>query len=436
MVVGRTRRTQRGSRLLHWVAVAVTVAVAFNLRTAITSVSPLMDRLAAALHLSGTASSVLAATPVLCFGAIAPVALLLERRVGLGKALLGAMALLLFGLAVRTSGSFGILLGGTVVACGGIALANILGPAYIKQVGGASVGVLMGLYVATMGIAAAGASLASPYLATLTGGWRVPLLIWALPALIACCVAGLALRYGMAAESAGRAEVGVVAQRGPRLTPQAPYTVYGSACRVLSEVRARRWSWLIVMTATQSVVYYSVLAWLPTVFEDSGASPARAGGMLSVFAVVGVPISLALPPLVTPARLRWPWVVGVTALSACGLAGLSFAPLSAPLVWVVGLGLGQGGIFALVLSFILLSSRTAQETVRLSLMAQMAGFLLAFIGPLLLGEIHTWVGDWRLPLGLLLLVLLPQLLGGLRTAAGPHNPIALAAANQDPGFAL
>jgi len=403
------------------------VLVAFNLRTAITSVSPLMDRLTVGLHLSGTEGSVLAATPVLCFGVVAPVALLLERRLGLGMSLLASMAILLVGLVARTSGSFGVLFVGTVVACSGIALANILGPAYIKETAGTSVGVVMGLYVSTMGIAAAGASFVSPIVATVTGGWRVPLLIWALPVVLACGVGWLALRYRLAPVGAVPSEWGALLREGPGAPDRTSEPAGGRAPSFVGEFRARHWICVIVMTSMQSVVYYSVLAWLPTVFEDRGASAARAGGMLSVFALVGVPVSLTLPALVIRVRLRWPWVACVTALSACGLVGLAFAPLAAPLVWVVSLGLGQAGVFALVLSFILLSSRTPEETVRLSMVAQMVGFLFAFIGPLLLGEIHVWVRDWRFPLGVLLLVLLPQLLGGVRASAGARSPMALAA---------
>lgn len=402
------------------------VLVAFNLRTAITSVSPLMDRLAAGLHLSGTEGSVLAATPVLCFGVVAPAALVLERRVGLGMSLLASMAILLIGLVARTSGSFGVLFIGTVVACSGISLANVLGPAYIKETAGTSVGAVMGLYVSTMGLAAAGASFVSPIVASATGGWRVPLLIWAFPVVLACGVGWLALRYRLAPVGVGPSEWGGPLREGPGAGHRTSESARGRARGLVVKFRARHWICVIVMTAMQSVVYYSILAWLPTVCEDRGASAARAGGMLSVFALVGVPISLTLPALVTRVRLRWPWVALVTALSAGGIVGLAFAPLVAPLVWVVALGFGQAGVFALVLSFILLSSRTPEETVRLSLVAQMVGFLFAFIGPLLLGEIHVWVRNWRVPLGLLLLVLLPQLLGGVRASAGPRSPMALA----------
>ena len=76
-------------------------AAGLNLRTAITSLPPLFPDLASQLHLSPAALSLLAATPVLCFGVVSAFAAWLSRRFGEEPVLLVALAVLAAGLALR-----------------------------------------------------------------------------------------------------------------------------------------------------------------------------------------------------------------------------------------------------------------------------------------------------------------------------------------------
>jgi CP family cyanate transporter-like MFS transporter len=69
--------------------VAVTAA-GLNLRTAITSLPPLFPDLTSRLHLSPAALSLLAATPVICFGVVSAFAAWLNRRFGEEAILLAA----------------------------------------------------------------------------------------------------------------------------------------------------------------------------------------------------------------------------------------------------------------------------------------------------------------------------------------------------------
>src|SRR5580692_13196720 len=80
--------------------VAVTAA-GFNLRTAITSLPPLFPDLQARLHLSSAALSLLAATPVICFGVVSAFAAWLNRRFGEEPILLVALGVLTAGLLLR-----------------------------------------------------------------------------------------------------------------------------------------------------------------------------------------------------------------------------------------------------------------------------------------------------------------------------------------------
>ena len=77
------------------------LALAFNLRAAITGLPPVFPELSAALHLSSATIAALAAVPVLCFGLFSGLAAPLSRRFGEERVLLAALLLLAAGLLLR-----------------------------------------------------------------------------------------------------------------------------------------------------------------------------------------------------------------------------------------------------------------------------------------------------------------------------------------------
>lgn len=82
--------------------------------------------------------------------------------------------------------------------------------------------------------------------------------------------------------------------------------------------------------ALQSLNSYAVIGWLPTVLSDHGMSSDRAGVMLGLALIVGVPSTFVLMPLTrTAARLRWAFVLVGAALMA-GYLGLLCAPWRCP----------------------------------------------------------------------------------------------------------
>ena len=78
-------------------------ALGFNLRGAITSLPPVFPELADSLGLSAAAISVLAATPVICFGVVSGFAASLSRRLGEERVLLAALIALMAGLLLRAT---------------------------------------------------------------------------------------------------------------------------------------------------------------------------------------------------------------------------------------------------------------------------------------------------------------------------------------------
>ncbi|MBW8486999.1 CynX/NimT family MFS transporter [Actinomadura parmotrematis] len=408
----------RAPRLTAAWTLAGIVLLTVNLRAAITGVSPLLGDLQDRFHLSGTEVGVLTTLPVLCLGVFASLAPVAARRLGTETAIAGSLLLIAAGILLRVVPSRAALFAGTVLAGAGIAMGNVLMPAVIKRVFPGRVGSLTGLammLMATSGALAAG--LAVPI--GDAAGWRAALAVWAVPSLAAALVWGpLALR--------GRRTA--AAEDGAVVAPAAEGTLLRSPL-----------AWCVaVFMGLASLMFYVVMSWLPEIMRDHGAAPAAAGAMVSAMMVIGIPLGFAVPVFAARLRDQRHLVYAVGAAMAAGIGGLMAAP-SLAWLWVVFLGLATGSAFPLAYTLLNLRSASPHVAARLSGMAQTAGYLLAGLGPLAVGVLHGATGGWRVPLGLLLALVVPEVVFGVlasrpgfvrpsRAAAeGPAERIAEAA---------
>ena len=92
------------------------LGLGYNLRGAITSLPPVFPELQDSLHLSSATISILAATPVICFGVVSGFAAGLARRAGEERVLLWAIIALTAGLIARGADPGALLFPGTIVA--------------------------------------------------------------------------------------------------------------------------------------------------------------------------------------------------------------------------------------------------------------------------------------------------------------------------------
>src|ERR1700746_688003 len=165
--------------------VAVTAA-GVNLRTAVRNLPPLFPDLRAQLHLPSAALSLLAATPVICFGAAAAPAAWLNRRFGEEVVLLAALGVLAAGLLLRGVAPGTMLFPGTVLAASAIAILNVLLSSMVKRRKPDRAGLLISTYLTALCVGAVIASLLAVPLYQASGGSvRLALGLWAAPAALA-----------------------------------------------------------------------------------------------------------------------------------------------------------------------------------------------------------------------------------------------------------
>ena len=375
------------------------VALALNLRPAIVAASPLLDTIRTDTGMSATTASLLTTLPLLCFGLLAPFAPRLGRRLGMEAALLLAMVAVACGSALRLLPSIPGLMAGTLVVGAGIAVANVLLPGVIKRDFPDRVGLMTGLYSMSLYAGAAlAAGLTVPLGKALGLSWRPELALWALPAVGALLLWAPQLRR-RSRPSAAQAAAAQHPVRGMWSHPVA---------------------WLVTgYMGLQSLSYYAITAYLPSILTNAGMSEGGAGWMLSLNSLVGVVGAFVTPVLarrVRPGLLA----AGAAVLTGLGFAGLAMAPAGGAYLWMVLLGIGQGAGIALAMLFIVLRSPDARHAAQLSSMAQCLGYLLAATGPVLLGAVHQVTGGWTAPLLILIAFLVLQAAAGLGAAVNRH----------------
>ena len=347
--------------------------IAANLRPSLTGVGPLLETIRADLSLSATAAGLLGSLPLFVFAAFAPLAGL-ARRLGAERLLLVGLAVLTGGILVRSQGQTVALFAGTLALATGIAVINVLLPVLVKQHYPERVPGMTTAYATVMGgFAALASGVAVPLAVWLPGGWRISLVAWAIPAVIALLV------WLPHAKS----------------TPQD--SAQSSTAAVHPPWRARV-AWQVTgFMGLQSTLFYVSISWFPAILRENGFSAVDAGWLLTVFQAAALLAGLAVPHLVRRFKDQRGLAVFTSSLSMLGTLGLLLAPRGA-LAWMVLLGCGAGPSLLLALSFMGLRAKTQETAAALSVMAQGLGYFVAALGPIVFGIIHDHTGGWTLAL--------------------------------------
>ena len=369
------------------------VALAVNLRPAAVSIGPVLDDIRHGLHMSSSTAGLLTTLPVLCFAGFGSVAPWFGRTLGVHRVMLAALVVTAVGLVTRaTAHSAWFFLLATVPALAGMATANVLIPSLVKLHFPHRIGFMTAVYSTALAVGLTGASVLTVPFANLTGSWRGGIGAWAVPALLA------ALPWFLLAGHDVK----------PPAMPSRSLTT-----RMLWR-SSLAWS-MALLFGIQSLQAYAVFGWLPQIFRDAGFSAETAGLLLGVTTATSIPISLLLPGYAARSPHQGRIIVALCATWMVGYAGLLAAPSRAPWLWALLVGVGTG-IFPLVLMLIGLRAHTSEGTAALSGFAQGIGYLIAGIGPFMMGVLNDATGGWTVPLVVLVCLLVPQALCGLLVA--------------------
>jgi CP family cyanate transporter-like MFS transporter len=412
---------QQKVRLERTLLVVGVLALGFNLRGAITSLPPVFPELQHRLGLSGATVSLLAATPVICFGVVSGFAAALARRAGEERVLLGAMIALTAGLVARGVAPRALLFPGTILLSGAIAVMNVLLSSLIKRRWPERAGFLIGLYITALSAGAIVASLVSVPLWQGTSGSVALTLGWlAIPAALGALLWLPQTAAPRFARAHGGSFTALPANSALPAQPALP-------ARVAVRRHALAWHVTLFM-GMQSLLYYAALSWLPTMLRDRGESAAHAGDLLAVMGAGNLAVSLVIPVIAQRMRSQLRLVVPTVAALAGGLAGLLYAPLGGAVGWALVLGAGQNAALGLAVFFTAARAPHAAAAASLSALAQSVGYLLASAGPLEVGLLHSATGSWTVPVMVLFAFNAVLLVAGILAA----RPRMLPAADPSP----
>lgn len=346
------------------------VLIAFNLRPLFSSASALLPEVRTELGLSATGASLLTTLPVVCLGLFSPLAPRLAQRFGSERTLLGVLLLLALGTVMRGLQSIPLLFVGTALAGGCIAVGNVLLPGLVKRDFADRAALMTGFYTMALCAGAAGAAgLTLPAERLLGGSLAAALAVWAAPALF---VALIWLPQAFASKKA---------------SARAGFRVEG----LWKDPTA--WKVTLFM-GLQSALAYCVFGWLVPILRERGIDAVTAGAIVSVSVMTQAAACLVAPHLAMRGKDQRLINVSLCAAAVTALFGLLFAPLSTVWIWAVLQGIGQGGLIAVAMVAIVLRSRDAHVAAHLSGMAQCFGYLLAALGPLIVGLIRGWTGSF------------------------------------------
>lgn len=398
--------------------------LSFNLRPAVTAVPSVLDEIGRHQGYSSVVLTVLTTVPVVCFAVFSPVAGRLGRRLGDERGLGLAIAAIAGGQLLRVAVPDGGFFPGTVIACAGIAVINVLLSSLVKRRAPRRAAQLLGAYLAMLYLGAMAGSAASvPLYRTDHSSLRWALGIWALPAALAA-VAWLPQlgRRTLEPEPTIDAEPSQpgAAPNGPGHPSSArPSSGRSSLARYLARSPLARsplaWSVTAYM-GLQSLTFYASLSILPDLYRSRGLDASTAGLVNTMLSVGGVVTAVLAPVVVARFGIgRAVLVASTVAATAATIAPL-FVPLGAALPTAFVLGLGQGVSIALALYFIMARAATAEVAGALSAMAQGVGYLIAVVGPLAAGLLHSLTRSWDGSIAFLAVVTVATLGFGLRAA--------------------
>ncbi len=358
-----------------------------NLRLSITAVTPLFTSIQHALKVDSSLTALLVTIPLLCFAIGAIITPWLNKIMSLKLLLLISTGLLTIANLIRPFNVITLILG-TVLVGMAIATLNVLIPIMIAQTSFTSTETtkITSYYSVTMNI---GGAICTATAIPLTNiiGWRSVLRSFAIPALITFIIALLFLTTYAPRQSSDTAHEGLLKT---------------FICDKTTQI-------LTIFMGLQSLIYYSLITWLPAIYQSFGASTNEAGILLSVFQFIGIPAALMMNLITSKKHLFY--LIGVGYL-------VGTVTIMIPQIgwWISAITLGLTGslIFSVALNLISTSSTSITKIANRSALAQSIGYLLAAVGPFALGQLYDAFSNWHIILIILLVLMMLTTILGLK----------------------
>lgn len=348
------------------------------LRGPIASVGSLIESMEMDLGVTKGYLGFITTLPLLVFAASSLLIPGIANRIGHTRILIVGMLVLATGCYVRSIDGYIVVLIGTFLVGIGISVGNVLISAIIKDNMPLKIGLATGIYLCFQNLSAtAAAGFSYPVSEGFAWGWRNVLACWAVPGILAALAW---IIFGLYNKKNGHGS-----SFDPVVRPEKAAILWKSKLA---------WCITIVM-GVQSVCYYVITAWLPSILEASNMDFETAGYVASMFQLFALPSTFIAPIIIAHTRNK---TMPATVSGIFYIIGI-FIIMSANSIPVILIGLlflasGGGASFAWVVAIIAIVSKDSKEATRLSGMAQSIGYLMAAVAPTLAGVLFDIQGSW------------------------------------------
>ncbi|WP_296403458.1 MFS transporter [Psychrobacter sp.] len=381
--------TSKAPRSVFWLVVIAIMLMASNMRSPIVALGSIAPIVQDALNLSATHIGWLGAIPMLMFAFGALISPAIGKRLGLENTLIIVIIVLTIGIIMRSTWLdwHGFLLG-TVLLSLAIGFANTLIAPIIKQHTPNNIALVTSIFSLTMSMMA-GIVSGVVYPLSEQIGWQWALGGWAILG-IGALIAWIILRLKLGASH------------------QKPTVVLTDeeAMQEATSVWKSPLAWqLAAFMGLQSLLFYTIAAFLPSIWISKGLSEIEAGTMGSIFQFMAPIAIISMTWLIRNRGIKLQTVSLVASLlNVIGLMGIAYLPSLMPVVWTAIMGLGCAAIFTLCIMLFSLRTYTPNQSSKLSGMAQTVAYLVAFVGPFGAGWLYERTNTWDGPLLFILIL--------------------------------
>ena len=360
----------------NWLLFTGILLVSSNLRAPITSLGVAVPSIKDTLGITNSEVSLITIVPLLSFALVSLFASKTSNKFGLEQTIFVALILILSGVLIRIIPDLPSLYIGTILVGIGVAFGNVITPSIIKANFHLHIGVVTAYYTVVMNTFGGISSYITDPLIKISS-------------------------YNYALSFVGILTIFTLFLWSFQITKKK------ETAESLRDNNMNVWksplAWQITLfMGGQSLIFYSLIIWLPEYLSTQGYSIHTAGIYLFVLQISMIPFTFITPIIANKIKSQFKLTLVTGVLFIIGVTMMLIFPNWA-LISTIIIGISNGSAFGLVNTFFSLRTESSITSAKLSGMSQSIGYLLAAIGPLLFGVLHDITNGWTIPLMILLM---------------------------------
>lgn len=366
-----------------------------NLRAPITSASAILDFIAKDLGISEAYSGIIVTVPLIAFAVSSIFVSNLGIKYGYTKIAFISIILIVIGELIRISFGFKALLFGTTLLGLGISTGNVLIPSIIKLKFPNRLGLATGLYGVFMNFISACSTGISLYMVTQKNvSWRVVISVWLI-------ISILTLVFWF---------INLFIRKDLMLDGKDKRNIFDR-----KEIFKSKVAWAIIFyMGSQSFMFYTTVTWLPKILNLKGFDYNFISYILTTFQMSGLPLSLLIP--IIAARMKNQKLIAIFVALGYFLGSIGLLVSNSKIQIILCMfimSVGCTGTYAAAIILMELRSKTSHTVAIISGISQSIGYIIAAVGPILLGYLFSLTNNYIVPISILIVVSFILVLSGI-----------------------